>query len=213
MLDSKFRFRVPGLLMLWAIAPLMLGAAPQSFTVAPKVADRQQLLEPDQQHLDGFLGRRITANEKNRLLVVDEDRLLISYRTRPGVHQWDGEHVGKWLHAATLAWVNTGDAAFRAKLDRVVAGLLATQGADGDLGTYEDRPLAVTGPWSAPWQQAQSRFRVRGDGARGSLPPTTRRQGRCGGAGRTQARLRQTDIRTMRRSVALAPISVATRPT
>lgn len=136
MLDSKFRFRVPGLLMLWAIAPLMLGAAPQSFTVAPKVADRQQLLEPDQQHLDGFLGRRITANEKNRLLVVDEDRLLISYRTRPGVHQWDGEHVGKWLHAATLAWANTGDAALRAKLDRVVAGLLATQGADGYLGTY-----------------------------------------------------------------------------
>ena len=40
---------------------------------------------------------------------------------------------------------------------------------DGYLGTYEDRPLAITGPWSAPWQQAQSRFRVRGDGARGWL--------------------------------------------
>lgn len=131
-----FRFFAPGAALLLTVAPLTVSAAPTPFTVAAKVADQQTLLEPDQIHLDGFLGHRITANEKNRLLVVDEDRLLLSYRQRPGVHQWDGEHVGKWLHAATLAWVNTGDAALRAKLDRVVAGLLQTQGADGYLGTY-----------------------------------------------------------------------------
>ncbi|HQY06230.1 MAG TPA: glycoside hydrolase family 127 protein [Lacunisphaera sp.] len=136
MIDSLCRFLAPRALFLWAVAPLALSAAPRPFTVAPKIADQQNLLEPDQVRLTGFLGRRIMANEKNRLLVVDEDRLLVSYRNRPGVHQWDGEHVGKWLHAATLAWVNTGDAALRAKLDRVAAGLLQTQGADGYLGTY-----------------------------------------------------------------------------
>lgn len=111
-------------------------AAPMPFLVEPSVADVLKLAEPDQVRLEGFLGRRIEANERNRLLAVDEDRLLLSYRQRPGVHQWDGEHVGKWIHAATLAWANTGDPALRAKLDRVVQELLKCQEADGYLGTY-----------------------------------------------------------------------------
>src|SRR5204863_6202889 len=49
---------------------------------------------------------------------------------------WIGGHVGKWLHAATLAWANTGDPALKSKLDRVVRNLLATQERDGYLGTY-----------------------------------------------------------------------------
>ena len=35
------------------------------------------------------------------------------FATGPGRQAWIGEHVGKWLHAATLAWVYTGDAAAR----------------------------------------------------------------------------------------------------
>jgi DUF1680 family protein len=67
------------------------------------------------------------------------DRLLEGYRHRPGRQSWDGEHVGKWLHAATLAWVNTGDPALRAKLDYTVAELSKCQLADGYLGTYLDK--------------------------------------------------------------------------
>ena len=40
------------------------------------------------------------------------------------------------LHAASLAYAGTGDPALRAKLDRVVAALIATQEPDGYLGTY-----------------------------------------------------------------------------
>ena len=117
------------------IAPAA-SAEPLAFAVPPQVADRQMPAEPAHVHLEGFLGLRSAANATNRLLAVDEDRLLASYRSRPGLQAWDGEHVGKWLHAATLAWANTGDPALRAKLDRVVAGLLACQQPDGYLGTY-----------------------------------------------------------------------------
>ncbi|MGO9470668.1 MAG: glycoside hydrolase family 127 protein, partial [Isosphaeraceae bacterium] len=58
------------------------------------------------------------------------------YRKRPGSHPWIGEHVGKWLHAATLAWAYTGDPHLKAKLDRVAADLIACQEPDGYLGTY-----------------------------------------------------------------------------
>ena len=70
---------------------------------------------PDRVHLTGWIGTRIEANEANRLAKLDPARLLEGYRKRPGRQSWDGEHVGKWLHAATLAWVNTGDPALRAE--------------------------------------------------------------------------------------------------
>jgi hypothetical protein len=47
--------------------------------------------------------------------------------------------VGKWLHAATLAWVSTGDPALREKLDYVAAELCKCQLEDGYLGTYEEK--------------------------------------------------------------------------
>ena len=40
------------------------------------------------------------------------------------------------MHAATLAWANTGDAELRAMLDRVAAELIKVQEPDGYLGTY-----------------------------------------------------------------------------
>ena len=79
---------------------------------------------------------RIDANEKNRLLPVDTEPLLAGFRHKPGSHPWIGEHVGKWLHAATLAWAYSGDPALRAKLDRVADELVRCQEPDGYLGTY-----------------------------------------------------------------------------
>ena len=84
------------------------------------IADRQDSQSPDRVRLSGWVGSRIEANEGNRLVKLDAARLLEGYRKRPGRQAWDGEHVGKWLHAATLAWVNTGDAPLRQKLDYVV---------------------------------------------------------------------------------------------
>jgi DUF1680 family protein len=103
-----------------------------------RIADRLTPLPPAAVHLEGgLLGTRVAVNERVRLLHVDENDMLDAFERRNAPHQdWQGEHVGKFLHAATLAWQNTGDAALKAKLDRVVARLLKTQEADGYLGTY-----------------------------------------------------------------------------
>src|SRR5258708_1976361 len=107
--------------------------------VVPVISDTQDFQVPDRVHLTGWIGSRVDANEANRLVKLDPARLLEGYRKRPGRQAWDGEHVGKWLHAATLAWVNSGDAALREKLDYTAAELIKCQLEDGYLGTYLDK--------------------------------------------------------------------------
>ncbi|MCC6822683.1 MAG: glycoside hydrolase family 127 protein [Verrucomicrobia subdivision 3 bacterium] len=104
--------------------------------IVPAIPDRQDFQVPDRVRLTGWVGERIRGNEANRLVKLDATRLLEGYRKRPGRQSWDGEHVGKWLHAATLAWVYTGDPALREKLDYIAAELVKCQMEDGYLGTY-----------------------------------------------------------------------------
>jgi uncharacterized protein len=54
------------------------------------------------------VGCRVEAN-RLRLLDVDLDPLLAGFRARPGSHPWIGEHIGKWIHAATLTRRDTRD--------------------------------------------------------------------------------------------------------
>lgn len=112
------------------------GRAARPYRVAARQADRAQLAEPCDVQLSGWLGARVALNASQRLLNVDTEPLLAGFKHKPGSHPWIGEHVGKWLHAATLAWSNSGDAALRRKLDQVAAELVAAQEADGYLGTY-----------------------------------------------------------------------------
>lgn len=103
---------------------------------APVVADRTCPLDPTAVEVGGLLGERIRAHTAGRVMQIDEDVLLGGFRHRPGSHPWIGEHVGKWLHAASLLWLHTQDEQLRDKLTRVAQGLVATQGEDGYLGTY-----------------------------------------------------------------------------
>ncbi len=105
--------------------------------VEEQKADATQWVHPGAVKLGGLLGHRFQANEQNRLLPMNEDALLSGFRNRPGVQAWIGEHVGKWLHAAVLTWQNTGNPELRAKIDRIVSELIATQEPDGYLGTYD----------------------------------------------------------------------------
>lgn len=130
--------RIP-LLLAGLTSALLLHAAPVRPVpdrAEPIIPDAVSLIEPGEVHVAGWLGERIDVNVKNRLAVVDTEPLLAGFKRKPGSHPWIGEHIGKWLHAATLAWAYTGDPALRRKLDGVVAELVAAQEPDGYLGTY-----------------------------------------------------------------------------
>lgn len=114
------------------------------YRVAPAWAHAVEAASPSAVTMAGWLGARIALNASQRLLNVDTEPLLEGFRHKPGSHPWIGEHVGKWLHAASLAWSYTGDTALRAKLDHVAADLIGAQEADGYLGTYlPDKRLAM----------------------------------------------------------------------
>lgn len=110
--------------------------APIAYKVAPKIADALSGIDPARIAIGGWLGARIDLNATHRLAHIDLEPLLAGYREKPGDHPWIGEHIGKWIHAASLTWARTGDAGLRRKLDDAVDALIATQEADGYLGTY-----------------------------------------------------------------------------
>jgi len=88
---------------------------------------------------DGLLGERVDLWRNNRLWNIAESGYLIDgFEKRPGTHPWQGEHLGKWLHAATLAYNVTGDEKLKKELDDMVERLIATQLPNGYLGTYPE---------------------------------------------------------------------------
>lgn len=136
MMNSLLLRCIGSLALLFSIPANAAPIEPRPFLVSARTPDAAEVLSPSQVHLDGWLGARLAANEKNRLLVVDTEPLLAGFRKKPGTHPWIGEHIGKWMHAATLAWAYTGDTALREKLDKAAAELIAAQEPDGYLGTY-----------------------------------------------------------------------------
>ena len=90
---------------------------------------------------------RLEAWRHRRLWFMAESGFLIDgFESRPGTHPWQGEHLGKWLHAATLAWLMTGEDRLRAELESNVKRLLATQLPNGYLGTYGPEETFVALP-------------------------------------------------------------------
>jgi DUF1680 family protein len=109
---------------------------PLPFVVSARLADIFNPVSPGRVALTGFLGQRVAANASRRLIELDLEPLLAGFRRKPGSHPWIGEHIGKWMHAATLAWAYTGDPKLKGRLDYVARELISAQEADGYLGTY-----------------------------------------------------------------------------
>lgn len=117
----------------------LMTAAKTPEPATARVPDQLQLGAPASVRVGGFAGQRLDANRTGRLEHIPMDELLDGFRHRPGKHAWIGEHIGKWIHAAVLAWQYSGDGTLKRMLDQAVRDLLATQKADGYLGTYEDK--------------------------------------------------------------------------
>jgi len=103
---------------------------------AAETADKAQPISPSQVQLTGWLGQRVEANWKHRLATVSLDERLRTFSNPTEAEGWSGEHIGKWLHAACLAWSYSHDAALKKRIDQSVAALVACQAPDGYLGTY-----------------------------------------------------------------------------
>ncbi len=133
-------------------------SSPLASRVPLKVAVGQDVYRaavPGQVTMKGLLGGRMDVNREGRLKKhITEEMLLAGFRERPGSHPWIGEHIGKWLHAATLVLENKpDDTVLKEKIKRVANGLMDCQMEDGYLGTY-----AKENRWSA-WNR-----KVRGSG-------------------------------------------------
>ena len=99
------------------------------------------------QRESGLLGERVSLWRNHRLWHMAESGYLNDgFEKRPGVHPWQGEHLGKWLHAAVLAWRVTGDEKIKREMASNVERLLATQLPDGYLGTYDSESTFVAMP-------------------------------------------------------------------
>jgi uncharacterized protein len=96
---------------------------------------------------DGLLGQRVDLWRNYRLWFIAESGYLIDgFEKRPGTHAWQGEHLGKWLHAATLAYQVTGDEKLKEMMDDTVKRLIATQLPDGYMGTYPEEARFMNVP-------------------------------------------------------------------
>ena len=104
--------------------------------VEDKVKDRFVPIPYESQTMGGYLGERMRVNLEQRLLRVDEAGVLAGFQERPGVQDWIGEHMGKYLDAAVNTYELTKDARLKTQMDRMVNAWLPTQLADGYLGTY-----------------------------------------------------------------------------
>ena len=87
---------------------------------------------------ESYLGKRFLSSIDNRLLTIDLEAILEPYRHRPGAQEWIGEHIGKYLHAATLSYRHSKNKALKERIDYAASELMKCQLPDGYLGTYED---------------------------------------------------------------------------
>jgi uncharacterized protein len=114
---------------------LPTAAAPEPSRVLPPTPALVPLPAGDL-HLDGWLGARVDANRTHWLDRVDLEVRIAPFAHRPAQQPWAGEHLGKWLHAASIGWQYSSDPVLRTRLDGAAAALMAAQEDDGYLGTY-----------------------------------------------------------------------------
>ena len=89
--------------------------------------------------IGGYLGEKLDLCIDNRLMAQDIERLVQPFRDKPdGNWGFRSEFWGKWFTAAMMGYGYAPSTEHRATVDRAVRELMATQSADGYIGTYPD---------------------------------------------------------------------------
>lgn len=127
------------LFLLTGILPAVTGSASVTdslagYRIANAVRDVYQPVE--QVAFSGLLHEHVIINLQKRLLQIDSAILLSGFVKRPGKQSWIGEHMGKFLNAASNSYRYSHDPAIKLLMDEMVQKYLATQLPDGYLGTY-----------------------------------------------------------------------------
>ena len=102
------------------------------------VADVETRLQPGQIQMGGELGRRMADCMANLITAWDLDRLIKPFRDKTDGrdNQWRGDYWGKWFTALAWGYAHQPTPEHRRLLDRAVKELIATQGPDGNIGTF-----------------------------------------------------------------------------
>ncbi len=121
---------------------LLLLSPPSQLNAEPVAAVMQQI-DTSRLHIDGVLGKAIDAGVQGRLkhLCKDANSRPIRLFDRAVADKetdknWQGEHAGKWLVAASRAAGRTGDPQLIKYLRDVADFLVSQQRPNGYLGTY-----------------------------------------------------------------------------
>lgn len=118
---------------------LQLSIAGNSFGQKPvKPAEIDNLFPASSATLSGFVGQKLDASYKNRILAQDVNRLVEPFRNRTEDRCWQTEFWGKWFTSAVLAYKYRPEPQLKTILDQAVSGLLSTQTPDGYIGNYTD---------------------------------------------------------------------------
>jgi hypothetical protein len=111
-----------------------IGIAP--LAVAPRRPDVFSRLPLNDIRLGGRLGRAIDLCVKNRVTAQDSEHLVEPFRKRAETNCWSSEFWGKWFTSAVAAQRYTGDSNALAAVTSSARSLMATQTAEGYIGTY-----------------------------------------------------------------------------
>ena len=97
--------------------------------------------------LRGYVAERLEGCLRNHLMATDEEYLTDWYRWRQEVSWWHCEFWGKWMHSAAPFSDYRGCEALKAKVEKSVKAVVATQDEDGYLGNYLPE-TRNDGPWT-----------------------------------------------------------------
>lgn len=108
--------------------------------VKPQIVPAQIPVSPANVTVQGIWGQHLNSSIRNWMLSVDDNILMGGFRHKPGIQAWVGEHLGKFVLGAlpTAYMLSNGKTAglLKAKIEKLIKGLVRYQETDGYLGTY-----------------------------------------------------------------------------